>query len=1062
MLDCEAPMTDSDASLPTSELLLAHSEFLASLSARLVTSGADADDLQQETWLSALRHPPTDAGAMRAWLAKVVKNHALQVHRARSRRAAREQAASRDEGLPSTAEIVERENARRGVVEALTKLSEPYRSTLLLRFYDDLPPREVARRMRVPVETARTRIKRGLALLREDLDRRSDGDRSAWVSALLPLAAPRLEGGSLAKGAATSSASSLAPLMLSLGILSVLLAALGWTLWPRTRDASPTAAAPLAAPTDGQAVPSNADSSQALASVERRAPTVARRVCIVHQLTGAPAPGIAARLAPVDGALEPLEWTSDRDGYAPGMLELAPGDTLRVAASWTSRATDFVVDEASLNAPEVRVELAPASSVRGRVLDAANKPAAGARVWAAPTRGAVLEEGEPLEPLAQTECDAMGEFALLELPDDFYLHTSAPGATAARGLQFSANAARAHTEIELRLESCWALRGRVVDEDGRPIADARLSTSTHDLRGPGRAASEPGATWRNLLRGRFTSDSNGEFELRGLAPIAHNLGVDREGYASAWMRITGPDEALRIVLQRACELELALVDGAGAPVEATVALLSAVGGEQLRPTEQGVVRFHVRRDEREVLVKTSADEYAPALLRLELNGRTSQLETLRLEAASELRVRAVDEAGEPVAGAKVFVSALEDDALQLAEGPELQFSTFLTLASASTAGDGRATLRPLPAGPLQVRVALEGEASAASAILDTAVDEHVVVVGAAPAREQRLSVRVVDALSELRVKGCVLTARSATTEGQRNVVAEFDAETELELPDAGQWTIYVRAPGYAPFVSRWNAASGPRELELRLAPERTLSVSTRDIRGAPVHPARLLVSDESGAPLATAISAGYWANYVELPESGELVLRGLPAARVRVAVRTPLVEGLEDTLVDLTGDGPAEAVLTLPCDLSAPRVRLELDWPAEWLREQPTWAAPGGRRRGGAAPSLEVHDAVGALCGRFRLRGDSDGRGEFVQPWSVITLRFDAHDVCESAGLQRLDSDALSSDFGARWSGDGQRVSLLVPAGGGRVALKIAGREVLAADYAPPLDTALALRPLAR
>jgi RNA polymerase sigma-70 factor (ECF subfamily) len=1055
-------MTDSDASLPTSDLLLAHSEFLASLSARLVSAGADADDLQQETWLSALRHPPTDAGAMRAWLAKVVKNHALQVHRSRSRRAAREQAVSRDEGLPSTSEIVERENARRGVVEALTKLSEPYRSTLLLRFYEDLPPREVARRMRVPVETARTRIKRGLALLREDLDRRSDGDRSAWVSALLPLAAPRLEGGSLAKGAATSSASSLAPLMLSLGILSVLLAALGWALWPPSRDALPTAAAPPAAPTEGRAASSDARSSEALASVQRRAPTVARRVRIVHELSGAPAPGIAALFAPADAALERLEWTSDRDGYAPGLLELAPGDTLRVAASWTSRATEFVVDAASLSAPEVRVELAPASSVRGRVLDAANKPAAKARVWAASTREAVLEEGEPREPLALANCDALGEFALLELPDGFYLHASAPGATASRGLQFSANGARAHTAIELRLESCWALRGRVVDEDGRSIAGALLSTSTHDLRGPGRAANEPGASWRNLLRGRFTSDANGAFELRGLAPIAHNLSVEREGYASAWMRITGPDEALLIELRRACELEIALVDVAGEPVEAAVSLLSAVSGEQRRPTEHGIVRFHVPRDEREVLVKTAADEHAPALVRVALNGGTSQLETLQLDAASELRVRVVDEAGEPVAGAQVFASALADTALQLADGPKLQPSAFLTLASGSTAGDGRATLQPLPAGPVHFRVTLDGEASAAATTLDTAGAEHLVVVGAAPAREKRLSVRAVDALSDQRVKGCVLTARSATADGQRNVVANFDAETRLELPDGGLWTIYARAPGYAPFVSRWNSASNPLELELRLAPERTLSVSTRDLRGAPVHPARLLVSDENGAPLATAISAGYWANYVELPESGELVLRGLPAARVRVAVRTPLVEGLGDTLVDLTGEGPAEVLLTLPCDLSAPRVRLELGWPAEWLREQPAWSSPRGHRRGGAAPLLEVHDAGGALCGRFRLLGDSDGRGDFVQPWSVITLRFDASDVCETAGLQRLDSDALSNDFGARWTSDRQSVSVLVPAGGGRVALKIAGREVLASDYAPPLDAPLALRPLVR
>jgi RNA polymerase sigma-70 factor (ECF subfamily) len=1055
-------MDDSDASLPTSELLLAHSEFLASLSARLVTSGADADDLQQETWLSALRHPPADAGAMRAWLAKVVKNHALQVHRARSRRAAREQLVSREEGLPSTVEIVERENARRGVVEALTRLSEPYRSTLLLRFYEDLPPREVARRMNVPVETARTRIKRGLALVREDLDRRSDGGRSAWVSALLPLAAPRLEGGALAKGAATSSAAALGPLVLSLGILGALLAALGWVLWPVDEAPIRSAAAPAFEPAGAEGALESSNASKSLDALERRARTVARRVRVVHARSREPAVGFAASFAPADPALAALEWTSDRDGYAPGTLDLAPGDRFHVPASWTSRAAHIVVDEESLRAPELLLELAPASSVRGRVLDAAGEPAANARVWASPTREAWLDDGEPRAPLALANCDAAGEFTLLELPDDFYVHASAPGATAVRGLQFSADGPRAHSEVELRLEACWKLRGRVVDEDGRSLAGALLVTSTHDLRGPGRAASEPGSTWRNLLRGRFSAGANGEFELAGLAPIAHNLNVSLEGYAGESLRVTSPDDELVVVLQRARELDIALVDFAGAPVDGTVHLLSGVSGKHIRGAELGRVRFHVPRDEREVLLRTDTELYAPRIARIELGDGASHLETLVLETPSELRVRVVDETGEPVAGANLAARALEAGELKLAEAPREQLDEFRTLASASTGGDGRARLAPLPAGAVELVVVAQGRSDAAPFTLECGSEEQLVVVGSAPKREQRLLVRAADALSDARVLGCVLTARSASAEGQRNVVAKFDGESEVELPDGGSWILYLRAPGYAPLVTRWNSAKDAAEVQLRPAPERTLNVSARDLRGAPVHPARLLVFDEGGAPIATAISAGYWANYVELPESGELVLRGLPAARVRIAVRTALVEGLGDTLVDLTGEEAAQVRLELPCDLSSPRVRLEFDWPAEWLRTQPRWSAPNAPRRGAAAALLEIHDLSGALCGRFRLLGDSDGRGEFVQPWSVITLRFDADSVCEHAGLQRLDSDALSSDFGARWSGAGERVSVLAPAGGGRVTLKFAGREALAADYAPPHASGLALRPLAR
>src|SRR5262249_40197952 len=69
-------------------------------------------------------------------------------------------------------------------------LDEPYRTALLLRFFDDLPPREVARRTGVPVETARARIRRGIEQLRGRLDAAHGGDGRAWKLALVPLIAP--------------------------------------------------------------------------------------------------------------------------------------------------------------------------------------------------------------------------------------------------------------------------------------------------------------------------------------------------------------------------------------------------------------------------------------------------------------------------------------------------------------------------------------------------------------------------------------------------------------------------------------------------------------------------------------------------------------------------------------------------------------------------------------------------------------------------------------------------------------------------------------------------------
>jgi len=147
-----------------------------------------AQDLEQETWLAALERPPRTAESPRGWLATVVRNAARQVARTGARRADREERAGRPESLPSGAEIAERTELCRLVAERVTRLPEPYRTAIHLRFFEGLGPGEIARRAGLPVETVRTRVKRGLATLRGDLDRAFGGERRAWCAALAPIA----------------------------------------------------------------------------------------------------------------------------------------------------------------------------------------------------------------------------------------------------------------------------------------------------------------------------------------------------------------------------------------------------------------------------------------------------------------------------------------------------------------------------------------------------------------------------------------------------------------------------------------------------------------------------------------------------------------------------------------------------------------------------------------------------------------------------------------------------------------------------------------------------------
>src|SRR5688572_2986972 len=114
------------------ETLLAHRLWVRRLARRLVVDAATADDIEQQTWLSAIVCPPRHASAPRAWLATIVRNLVRKLRRHEARRVRRESSAGSREPAPSTAEIVAEADAHRRVVVAVFALAEPFRTTILL------------------------------------------------------------------------------------------------------------------------------------------------------------------------------------------------------------------------------------------------------------------------------------------------------------------------------------------------------------------------------------------------------------------------------------------------------------------------------------------------------------------------------------------------------------------------------------------------------------------------------------------------------------------------------------------------------------------------------------------------------------------------------------------------------------------------------------------------------------------------------------------------------------------------------------------------------------------
>lgn len=172
---------------PTEEVL-EETRRLKRLARGLLYDRELAGDVVQEAWIALMRGSRDGGRAPFAWLAEAVRRIARGSNRRETRVRRREEAAARPEELPSTVDSVARVESLRSLVDAVSRLDEPSRQVVLMRFFDELPPREIAKRLDLPVETVRTRIKRGLAKLRGELDGEHSDSRGMFLAALLPLA----------------------------------------------------------------------------------------------------------------------------------------------------------------------------------------------------------------------------------------------------------------------------------------------------------------------------------------------------------------------------------------------------------------------------------------------------------------------------------------------------------------------------------------------------------------------------------------------------------------------------------------------------------------------------------------------------------------------------------------------------------------------------------------------------------------------------------------------------------------------------------------------------------
>ena len=151
------------------ELVEQNYESLYRYAYRLSGSAVDADDLTQETFCRAQMqlHQLRDPGRAKAWLFAILRNCFLL--RNRSQRTERAVELSVVGDVPAREESDDREISPERLQEALNELPEPFRTPVILFYFEEFSYRDIAEHLNLPIGTVMSRLSRGKAHLKRQL-----------------------------------------------------------------------------------------------------------------------------------------------------------------------------------------------------------------------------------------------------------------------------------------------------------------------------------------------------------------------------------------------------------------------------------------------------------------------------------------------------------------------------------------------------------------------------------------------------------------------------------------------------------------------------------------------------------------------------------------------------------------------------------------------------------------------------------------------------------------------------------------------------------------------------
>ncbi|MBC8328309.1 MAG: sigma-70 family RNA polymerase sigma factor, partial [Planctomycetes bacterium] len=660
--------------------------------ARALVGEDRADDLAQQTMLRALEQPPRRGGDPRPWLGRVMRNLAWSDHRAEGRRRRREaRVGEAPADVPATPEaLLARSEAHRLLVEDLLALEEPVRHLLILRYFEDLPPAQIARRLDLPPGTVRAQLSRGLDRLRARYRRRHGED---GFHSLLLLAAPPA-GGALSGANLPSTVVLMSTSTKALAVF-LALAVSAWLLRPVLIGSASDPEAEVHAgesedPASGfdpdglaAADPLRPQSEQRLllpavggeAAVTPVAPDRIRLVgrCVDAE-TGAPLPRCEVTLsAESDEPVQEFRWRIEapaltgQDGRfqaewpAAGSaiyVQIAAAEHAVRQAGWSARRGDLPAAGATIDLGDV--PMLPAWPIRGRVVDQEGAPLEAVMI-AVGSQPQTLNDSHRYSQEERASSDRDGWFET-EHPvpaGTFPLRGGTASHRLRSPLQVTVPPGGLAEPVVVVVRAMPSVAGVCLDESGEPVPNLHLSLRANPR------------YWTESDSGGFPSAmsrEDGSFRLYAVVDDRPEVLVevsqgDCEPLHEAVECLLGAEDVVVCVLST-LSFPLEVVDAAtGEPVEdfryscmpedRQGFTASRIQEGQHYPDGKTVVRG-VWRGRNLLLVHPLGKEYArPEPIAVFAEEGRLQPVRVELEPLRAVRIRVVDEKGGPVTGTAV-------------------------------------------------------------------------------------------------------------------------------------------------------------------------------------------------------------------------------------------------------------------------------------------------------------------------------------------------------------------------------------------------------------------------